>query len=219
MIGFLFSISAIPLSAPVVLPTRPLPILYFVVLPSELHFLVQRQRYHTSSSSSSSPLTDTLREHHLHARWRHPMLPNLKLNLNLNLNLLVILLTHHSYLSPPNYIIIKALEKILTVDAEIEGGRLPESWFESTLDRSIDPTDDSFCIHAMSPSEGTLTKLREALLVGRGVTCNAALRHIDLPSKAIRMDDWCYALLCGRITALRAQYICDEYNIGCSFYS
>ncbi|KAJ6592107.1 hypothetical protein DFH09DRAFT_1306021 [Mycena vulgaris] len=61
---------------------------------------------------------------------------------------------------------IKALKKILTVDAEIEGGRLSESWFESMLDRSIDPKDDSFWIDVMSPSEGALTKLREALLVG-----------------------------------------------------
>ncbi|KAJ6528263.1 hypothetical protein DFH09DRAFT_1094525 [Mycena vulgaris] len=156
-------------------------------------------------SPSVHPLQDTLREHHLRARWRHPMLPNpkLKLNLNLNLNLdlntlLVILLTRHSCLSPPNHIIVfsvletrpvwpqtcllvrSRLKKILTVDAEIE-------------------------IHVMFPSEGALTKLREALLVGRAITCNAALQHIDLPSKAIRMDDRCYSLLCGRITVLRAQ--------------
>ncbi|KAJ6539802.1 hypothetical protein DFH09DRAFT_1323357 [Mycena vulgaris] len=151
--------------------------------------------YCTSSSSASSlptyirprcalyPLQETLREHHLRARWRHPMLPNpklkLKLNLNLNLNLdlntsLVILLTHHSYLSPPNDIIVfsvletrpvrpqtcllvrSRLKKILTVDAEIEGGRLPESWFEFTLDRSIDPKDISFWLrlYLAGPTSG-----------------------------------------------------------------
>ncbi|KAJ6600547.1 hypothetical protein DFH09DRAFT_1070335 [Mycena vulgaris] len=59
---------------------------------------------------------------------------------------------------------IKALKKILTVDAETE-------------------------IHAISLSEGALTKLKEALLVGCMIICNAALQHIDLSSKAIGMDD------------------------------
>ncbi|KAJ6549213.1 hypothetical protein DFH09DRAFT_1320205 [Mycena vulgaris] len=105
---------------------------------------------------------------------------------------------------------IKALKKILTVDAETEGGRLPESWFESTLDRSIDLIDDSFWIHAISLSEGALTKLKEALLVGCMVICNAALQHIDLSSKAIGMDDQCYLLLCGRITFLLVIYNVDH---------
>ncbi|KAJ6570560.1 hypothetical protein DFH09DRAFT_1464355 [Mycena vulgaris] len=90
---------------------------------------------------------------------------------------------------------IEVLRETISVEEELEGGVLLESWFGSAFNTRVETKGNTFWLHVMAQSPGIYKILAKTFKVECVIKCKATLQRADIPNNSTNMIERSYALL------------------------
>ncbi|KAJ6556990.1 hypothetical protein DFH09DRAFT_1317569 [Mycena vulgaris] len=88
---------------------------------------------------------------------------------------------------------IEVLGETISVEEELEGGVLLESWFGSAFNTRVETKENTFWLHVMAQSPEIYKILAKTFKVECVIKCKATLQRADIPNNSINMIERSYA--------------------------
>ncbi|KAJ6471848.1 hypothetical protein DFH09DRAFT_1380535 [Mycena vulgaris] len=90
---------------------------------------------------------------------------------------------------------IEVLRETISVEEELEGSVLLESWFGSAFNTRVETKENTLWLHVMAQSPGIYKILAKTFKVECVIKCKATLQRADIPNNSTNMTERSYALL------------------------